>query len=264
MISIGIILVVLSLHAIADASKLTFSKINGRVYVETDPFNYAMYGQVSDKDGQRIVVVNGDEHSYQTSRCEDEKESLSGIKSQQLDDYRKLRDIYLKEERESPAISGVPTQSYIWSTLFFYDESMEYSTIRLDDNTVVYSSRYFPNNLARVIITGKLVIFIHYDETITMKRIECLFINEEILINGIQTIDVDGKRKHSLIKPKGENALKKYIKNHPIDQDAFQTEQIYIKTYTKQELAELDKAVRSQAFNSFNGYWGPTIGWNKS
>lgn len=50
----------------------------------------------------------------------------------------------------------------------------------------------FPGNLAKVIISDVLIIFIHYDGNITAKTIECLGPNERILIKGLNKIDTSG------------------------------------------------------------------------
>lgn len=255
------IIFVFSLLVAADAGKITFSKINGKIYVETDPFHYAMFGPVKDKDGLRIVAINGNDHYHQTSKCNDVKTSLLGLKDKQQEQYRQVRDAFLEETRECPAISGTPTKGYIWSGTYFSDETPEYSAVRLDDETVVYSSQYFPKNLARVIISRYKVIFIHYDDDVIMKDLACLYINEKILIDGIRKIDVDRKR-NSLIYPKGENALKKHLKSHPIDEANFRNEQEYIKTLTDKDYAAIEQVLREGAFKSFDN-WVVTVGVGK-
>lgn len=225
------------------------------------PSRYAICGPIMDKDGVRIVVVNGQDDHHQTFKCVDEKTSLYSLSFEQRDKYRKVGDIFLKEEREPPAISGTPTDSYTWRGVFLSDEVPEYSALRLDDHTVVYSSQFFPKNLARVIISQYKVIFMHYNDTIIMKDVGCLYRNEKILIDGIQKIDVDGKR-NSLIYPKGENALKKHLQSHPLEECDFNTEQKYIETYTKEELIAMERAYKRAPVKSFED-WFITIGIGK-
>lgn len=68
MFVIRIVLFALSLNAIIDATRVTYTNLGGRVYVETGPQNYAMFGQVKNKLGKKIVVAvnNKDPHPYET------------------------------------------------------------------------------------------------------------------------------------------------------------------------------------------------------
>lgn len=231
--------------------------IGRMLYVETDPFHYAMYGPVKDPNGEvRIVAINNPAYYQQTFRCLDVRTSFPGRLRDDEDELRKVRDVFLAESRECPAASGKPTDSFIWSGTFFSDEARKYSAVRLNDNTVVYSSQYFPTGLARVIISDHIMIFIHYDDTITMKYEKCLCRDEKILINGIKKIDVDGK-KISPFYPKEDKALKNHLKSHPIDETEFKLQQLFIKTLSEEKWsAGMKDYVSASVFNSFSG-WGP-------
>lgn len=94
-------------------------------------------------------------------------------------------------------------------------------------------SRYFPDELAKVVIGGNLVTFVHYDGKVVMKTMNCLNINEKILIEGILEIDPDWKK--LVFSFEGDKASKKYLKRHPLDvtpYGSFALEQGYSKTYT--------------------------------
>lgn len=107
--------IALSLLAIADAGKITFSKAGKNIFVETDPSHFVLYGPVSDRFGPRSVAVNRDDLYYQTSTCSVDKRSLSSIDSELQDKYAKLREKFLGVRVECPATSGRATNSYIWS-----------------------------------------------------------------------------------------------------------------------------------------------------
>lgn len=252
---------ILSYHATVDATELTFISNNGRIYVETDEKHFGLYGQVTDKDGLRIIAVNDDRHHYLTSKCFTKQERIEDVSANYLRDYAAVRYMVLDMIKQpSPAISKIPTLDYIWSNTFSRDQR-EFFATRLDKNTVVYSSGYFPKVLARVIISGQAVIFVHYDGNITLKFMKCLYPNEKILIHGIKKINVDGGIS-SYISPSEDNGLRRYLRNHPISVSNFINEQNYIKPLTKEELREraakhaaITRAVRGQGTRSFDGKW---------
>lgn len=110
----------------------------------------------------------------------------------------------------------------------------------------MYTSNYFPDGLAKVIIAGNVVIFVHHSGHIAMKTGNCLADNERILITGIKKIDLGGK-KSTWFKSKGEDALKSYLKSHPINVSQFNTEQVYEKVYTDRELSHMDNVLRRES-----------------
>lgn len=218
-----LLVALVTFNAIVDATKLTYSNINGKIYVETDSRHYAMHGQVLDQDGVRIVSVNGDSYSYLTSKCSLKCEILSDAHENQLRNYARFRKINLSVKQKSPAISNIPTSAYIWSDNFSAGEK-EHSVIRLDKNTVVYSSEYFPGFLARVIISGEVVIFIQYDGVVGMRSLVCLSPSEKNLIVGIKKINT-GDGISSYFSSKGDKAFKKYLQAHPLDVEELISEQ---------------------------------------
>lgn len=244
------ILAALLLQATVDATEVTFAKMDGKIYVQTDSQHYAMFGHVKDDYGVRIIAVNGMSRNHMTSRCE------TGWKDLHTDynanTYHNVIPTFLGVKERSPAISGVPTNKYLWSETFS-SEHTEYSALRLDDWTIVYTSSYFPGDLAKVILAGNVVIFVHHSGDIVMKTGNCLADNEKTLITGIKKIDLSGK-KSTWFKSKGEDALKSYLKSHPINVSQFNTEQRYEKVYTERELAQMGHAMRGAAFTSFDGW----------
>lgn len=233
------ILIMLSLSAVANSTKVTFVKLNGEIYVETGKQHYAMYGPVRDKNGIRIIVVDNDDRYYLTSRCEAGWNSLEGHK---VTDYRWYRVKYLKVNRECPAKTQVSSSAYKWSDTFSFDDK-KFSVVHLSDRAIVYSSSYFPEGLAKVITNKDVIVFVYHDGRVVMKTINCLYLNEKILLAAIRKIDTSGK-KPSLFSTSGEKAMRNYLKSHPIDESKFESEQRYIKTYTTQELAAKDRATR--------------------
>lgn len=216
-------------HAIANASRLTFVKNNGNIYVETDEKHYAMFGQVMDTNGEVLIVaIDGQNYySLKCDSCETDSKVLEKGKPDYVKDYGIIRADYLKIDTECPAISNIPTKEYSWSTTFIPNEKKAYSVTRLDDSTLVYSAKSFPNRLARLIISGDVVIFVHYDGHIALKTIKCLNSNERTLLNGIGKIKSGGKIA-AIFSPSEEKTLKKYWKKHPINEQEFNFEQEYI------------------------------------
>lgn len=82
---------------------------------------------------------------------------------------------------------------------------------------------YFLANLARVIISDVLIIFIHYDGNVTANTIECLGENERILIKGINKTDASVS-KFSWLPSKDDGASKRYISRDQIDVSGFKAE----------------------------------------
>lgn len=236
----SLILVVLTFHALADATQFTFTKIGGRIYAETDPEHYAMFGQVKKNNAIQIVSANKEGHYRLKPDCDRDWLSIEKIDEATLKAYKRLRDNYLAEKRgprESP-------ESYTWTDSFSSDDKREFSAVRLDPNTVVYSSEYFPEGLARVLISGNLVTFVHYDGRVVIKNMQCLYINERILIDGIEKIDPDWKK--TIFSSTGDKPLKKHLKRNPIDvtpYGSFKLEQRFSKTDTVEEVRSLGRII---------------------
>lgn len=246
------ILILISFQNIAYTIQVKFTKHGGKMFVETDSKHYAMYGQVTDMFGVRVVVVSDNNHYFQTSNCEKKWQDLDSINQEHLKGYKKIREEYSKFKDESPSISGIPTDSYTWSNTFSKEER-EYSEERLDDNTLVFSSKYFPGNLAKLISSGNIVIFVYYDGRVVLKTLDCLYLNEKILIRGINRSLIN-RSKLSLFSSTGDNALRKYLEKSGINEEKFELEQKFIKTYTSKELAAMQRAVMSEGSRFLNGY----------
>lgn len=101
-----------------------------------------------------------------------------------------IRDLWMALEI-SPETSY---DRYIWSRDFLHD-AKKFSVVRLKKNIVVYSSSHFPSNLAIVIATGKVVVFVNYDGNITLNTRNCLYNNQKILLAEIDKNDVDKRKK---------------------------------------------------------------------
>lgn len=213
------ILIALSLQALAGATKVTYS-INitsGKIYAETDEKHYAMYGQVKDKDGVRIESASEDGQYYLTSKCESSWTDIKKIDEHTLSSYHQIRENFLaltKGPEESPDF-------YIWSDEFSNNQR-GFSAVRLDPQTVVYGSQYFPSVLARVIISGQLAAFVHYDGNVRMKTLYCLCENEKIFIDGLKRINVNGK--NSMFAFAGDKVLKKHLENNSFREFTFRLE----------------------------------------
>lgn len=240
---ISALLVVISLQAIANATTITFSKIHDKIYVETDLQHYALYGQVTDKDGIRVIAVNGNTRAHQTAKCDADWNSMDKIDK----DYSSIREAYLDVREKCLEASSKPKKSCIWSDTFTSDQK-DYSTVRLDEDTVVYSSKYFPAELAKVIISGNVVIFVHYDGLVALKTKNCLYLNEKKLIAGIYKAEGSGNKLAGIFHPKGDGAIKKHIKSSEFNEEKFNLEQEYFKTYTTEDYARMDAKVRGSAF----------------
>lgn len=220
-----LILVAVSLQAIADATQLTFTKIDGNMFVETSPEKFAMFNQIKDEARTRITTFDTQGQYSLSSDCDTEWNKINKIDEKTLSSYREIREKYLAEKR-SPAESP---QSFTWSVTYSSDQK-EYSVMKLDANTIVYSSKFFPNKLAKVIISEGVIIFAHYDGTLTMKTINCLFSNEKILMEAIKKIDLNGK-KSSIFSSKGEKALRNHLESKPFSERYFNLEQRYAKSF---------------------------------
>lgn len=124
-----------------------------------------------------------------------------------------------KRGQQSQAPFQQPTP---WSDTFSNDKK-EYSSVKLDQITV-YSSLYFPDYLAKVIISGNIIFFVYHDEHAMMSADKCLHRNERILVEGIRKIDTSGK-KWSLFQGPEEKAMTRYLKFHRFDRLTFESEQ---------------------------------------
>lgn len=181
------ILVVLSLNAIVNATRVTFTKMGDKIYVETDPQHYAIFGQYQDEHGNMIVAVN-DEHQYKLgTTCEKKWQNIKDLNGEELDNYKEIREKFLAEKRKSPILSKTSTDSYTWSDTFS-TEDRNFSVMRLDGSTVVYSSRYFPSKLARIIISGEIIISIRFDRSVVMKSMHCSTEKEKLLYETIKRV----------------------------------------------------------------------------
>lgn len=247
-----LILVVLPLITIADASQLMFGKIEGKIYAETDSDHFAMFGQVTDRDGIRVIAVDHQGQFHLTSKCESGWKDTKKLDKSVLQSYAQIRDVYMQEKRD-PSESP---RSYTWSDTLSSDQK-GFAAVRLDPDTIAYSSQYFPEGLARVIISGNVVTFVHYDGKVRIKTTKCLYLNERILVEGIRKLDPDWKK--SLFSSKGDKVLKKHLKYQGFDTSpygSFDSEQDFSKTRTPQELAAMQNAVLGGGMRAFDG-WGP-------
>lgn len=229
-----LLLIAVPLQTLTGATELFFSKIGERIYVETDPKHFAMY----DKVANNLRIVSVDERGQYSLEAD------CGVGWTDIDKidralYDQVRETCLAEKRgpqESP-------QSYTWSDTLSSDRK-DHSLVKLEDNTRVYSSQYFPAELAWVIISGQIVTFVHFDGTVRMKTMSCLHLNEKILIEGIKKMDSD--RRKPLFASTGEEALRKHLKHNPIDASphgTFQSEQKYVKTYPESPIGRVFRAV---------------------
>lgn len=240
-VTITTLVIVQSLLAIANADTVTFSKIFDHIYVATDSAHFALYGPIKDKDGIRAVAVNGQTRYYQTPKCETDWNSLDEVKM----DYNLNKEQFSKIQNKCPAITNKPTNSYTWSDTLS-NASQEYSAVKIDDDTLVYSSAYFPSKLAKVIFSGDLVFFVHYNGFIALKLKGCLYINERILINGIDKMVKSANGLSLFSSP--DKVFKKYLKSKRFDENKFKSEQEYCKTYTKKDFEAIEDKIRGSAF----------------
>lgn len=116
-----------------------------------------------------------------------------------------------------------------------------------------YSTKYFPSKLAKVISSGDLVFFVHHNGFIALKLKRCLYINERILINGIDKME---KSANSLSLFSPDNVFKRHLKSKKFNEEKFESEQEYCKTYTKEDFEALDDKIRGSAFTWSEG-WKP-------
>lgn len=232
------ILFALSLQVIVDATEVKLVKESGnKIYVETGTQHYAMVGYHKNDDEFPIIVVMGNCHFEISPRCGKTFRELNTLSQTVLNTYNRIKEDCLKERRGSPVITKMPTESYAWSTTFS-EEEKEYSVIKLDDDTSVISSKYLPSKIAKVIMSGDIIIFVYYDGQITMKRINCLASNERILLKGIKKISKTCRRSWCF-PSKGEEALKAYLSSQKIDEDDLYTEQQYLRVWTDDDMKRL-------------------------
>lgn len=219
------ILILISLNAIVEANKVTFTKVYERIYVETDAQHYAMWGQVRDGDGVRIVAVNGVTRYQQSMRCATDQQRLTEVDKEILEAYGKVRTNFLKvvKSRFNELRGRIS-----WSA-DISDDQNEYSATKVGRDIYAYSSKYFPSKISKVIIDSDVVIFVHRDGFVAMKTIDCLFKNEKILVKGISKIN-RGDNLIPRMTPVGDETLEKYLKRHPINESELYKEQEYIKT----------------------------------
>lgn len=212
-----IIFVALSFHTLVDATRFTFSRVDWKIYAETDSKHFALFGQVQDMHGTRIVSVDEKGQHYLTSKCETGWEGIEKLDETTLSRYNGIRKYYL-----------VP-RSFTWSHNISGDEK-EFICDKIDEpgyETRVFASTYFPSKLARVLISHELITFVHYDGTVRMKTDNCLGPNESILIEGLKKVQIEAKKSFPLSSP--EKALKKHLQRSPFDEGSFNLEQEYSK-----------------------------------
>lgn len=249
-------LAVLSIQAIANAIQVTFINVKGRIYVETDSEHYALYGQVTDEEGIRIVVFDGDRQKSLTAKCKVERRWRKEVNEKHIQAYKGIRENYFKFVREDPG----EAHSVSWSATLSEDQK-EFSLVKLSRNVLVYSSAYFPDNLARVIIDREVVVFVYFDGRIVMKTMKCLYPFEQNLIKGIKKINT-GDGMLSRFAAKEDKAMVKYLKSHPINVKEFKDEQLYYKPLTREELREIavqnrkvQAAIMGAGVKAFDGHW---------
>lgn len=248
-----ILVLALFLRTQADATQVTFAKRNGKIYVETDPKHYAFNGQVSDEPVMRIIAVD-DEGQYRfTSECDLSWTEYKKIGANSLKKYSRLRGIYMRPKEDRREKGG----DYVWTESFAEGEKAEQQQAVKDmgDNTFIYASEYFPSFLARVIISGDVVIYVKYNGQVRMKTIKCLYLNEKIFIEGIKKINPD-KRMIPLLSSKADKVFRRHLKSNKFHEGYFKLEVDYAKTYTKAELAAMQNAIRGEGVRVFDG-WGP-------
>lgn len=250
------VFVLLSICAasLANAGQLIFSKVGGKIYVETGPKHYAMFGQFRDENGVRIIAVNEGSLYSLTSKCVKSWSPIEEVQRRYLRRYREIRKAFLGVNQWSPEASSLATESYRYSTTLSSDQE-EYSSIKLDDNTLILSSKYFPSELARVIISGKVIIFVHHDGRVTMKTIDCLYLNEQKLFVGINKLIniIDDDNKLSLNKTNDDDkTIKEYFEANPINESEFSLEQMYSKTYTNEELLAMNYGIKRKFRQELN------------
>lgn len=208
----------------ADATRLNLSKDGSGMYVETNPKQFAIFKQFVDEDGVQIIVVDekGQKQINQVKiNCKNDWKNIDYLKQNTLKAYGKLREHYWAIKaglKESPT-------SYTWSDNIS-SKQKSYSAVRLDPDTLIVSSRHLPEMLARVIVSGQVVIFVHYEGSVIMKTMKCLLPNERILIGAIMKIEPDKKK--SLFSSSGDIVLKRQLKLRAIDAIAFSLEQSYV------------------------------------
>lgn len=224
--------VALSFHTIVDATEVTFVKdVDNKIYVETDSEHYAMFGQYKNKHGPVIIAVYG-EHTYQLkANCEKEYHPLDEVSKDLLDNYARLRGIYLKDK------------SMAWSNTFSSDKR-EFSVVKFKDSTVIYSSKFFPSKIAKVIISGDVVIFVHYDGHVTMKTVKCLKANERKLFNAIKKIGTE-KCNPSCFSLK-DSPMRVYLKVHKLNEEHLYDEQLYLDVWSDEDLEKLQNRIRNE------------------
>lgn len=91
----------------------------------------------------------------------------------------------------------------------------------------MFGSKHFPSQIARVLISHELIIFVHYDGTVRMKTDNFLDPNESILIERLKKVEIEASKSLSLSSP--EKALERHLKRSAFDEGSFDLEQNYSK-----------------------------------
>lgn len=99
------------------------------------------------------------------------------------------------------------SEDYFWSDSFTegVDVGEQPVVRKIDDNTLVYASEYFPSFLARVIISENVVIYVQYNGVVTIKTMNCLYLNEFL---------TDFDESTSLLSSKVDKVLKKHLESN--------------------------------------------------
>lgn len=173
-----------------------------------------MFGMIKLRHGEQIGIISVDTKGqhHLASKCETDWTGVNRIDQVARDAYSQIRKYYLAP------------QSFTWSETLSSDESEDTTVLsNLDAEYRLYSSKYFPSKLARVVISRNIAAFVHHDGTVRMKTTDCLGRNEKILIEGLKLVEPE--RDRTLFSPSGNKVLKKYLKQNPIDEASFYHEQ---------------------------------------
>lgn len=224
--SLIILAIVLALQTSVDASTLTLNRVTDMFHIGINAEHFAIYAR-AEASPTRVVAVNGNKIIITEATC---KTEIHDANERRLNDYIGLRNAFMRKANKSPAMVTSGTRSYAWSEAISEDEK-GFSVTRLDDETVVYASKLFPSKLARIIISGNLYFFVHYDGYSAIKEGGCLLDNEKILIEGVRKIKTTNNQGFiSCFHQANDSPLKKHLKVHPINEAIFEREQTYSKT----------------------------------
>lgn len=227
------VLVTLPLLTLVDATLVTFSKRGEQIYVGTDSKHYAMYGQLMGGDGVTIIAIDDNDRNELTSKCDFKRTKLNELDKETRKSYKELRSVLIQDPAKTLVRSfSALFCSFIWQRAFLADSDKLYEQQvfeRIGTETTVYSSNYFPDWLARVIISGQVISFVHYSGTVVMKTLNCLYRFERIFIEGIKQIDTSGK-KRLFFRSSLDKVLKQHLHRNSFDEGQFKLEQEYIGT----------------------------------